>query len=542
MVVISVLDYGAGNVRSVYNAVKSCGCDTKLISTVEEINNAERLVFPGVGSFGSCMETLQQKGFIEPLKKYIADDRPFFGICLGLQTLFEGSEETPGVAGLGVIKGQVKKFEIEDKHKYKVPHMGWNGIRWLKENRLSPAVSEDRKVYFVHSFHASVTEDNKDWILGVTDYARTTNGFVSVVGKGNVFATQFHPEKSSSCGLDIIKCWLSAADAKLSVAPGAVNLSSETQLAKRVIACLDVRTNDKGELIVTKGDQYDVRDASEGQIRDLGDPVHLAKRYSDDGADEVTFLNITAFRNCVVSDLPMRSILERSSEHIFVPLTVGGGIRDYTDMNGNQTTALDIARTYFAAGADKVSIGSDAVIASEDYRRDGVLTGKTGIEQISNVYGKQAVVVSIDPKRAYVKDPSETTHNCVKLEGETGPNGEEYCWYQCTVKGGREVRDIDAVEVAMACEAMGAGEILLNCIDRDGTNKGFDNGLVSSVRQAVTIPVIASSGAGKVEHFAQVFEKTAVDAALAAGIFHRREVEISAVKQHLHSSQIPTRL
>jgi glutamine amidotransferase/cyclase len=122
-----------------------------------------------------------------------------------------------------------------------------------------------------------------------------------------------------------------------------------------------------------------------------------------------------------------------------------------------------------------------------------------------------------------------------------GPNGEEYCWFQCTVKGGREGRDVDAVELAQVCEALGAGEILLNSIDRDGTGAGFDLELVEAVCQAVTIPVIASSGAGKVEHFSEVFRATDVEAALAAGIFHRREVPISGVKTHLRAAAVETR-
>ena len=114
-----------------------------------------------------------------------------------------------------------------------------------------------------------------------------------------------------------------------------------------------------------------------------------------------------------------------------------------------------------------------------------------------------------------------------------GPNGEKYCWYQCTIKGGREGRDLDAVALARACEELGAGEILLNCIDKDGTNSGFDIELINAVKNAVTIPVIASSGAGSEQHFADVFKETAAESALAAGIFHRREVPISAVKDHL---------
>ena len=115
------------------------------------------------------------------------------------------------------------------------------------------------------------------------------------------------------------------------------------------------------------------------------------------------------------------------------------------------------------------------------------------------------------------------------------------CWYQCTVKGGREGRDLDAIQLVQTCEKLGAGEILLNCIDKDGTNSGFDIELINHIREAVSIPVIASSGAGKVDHFSEVFEKTDVEAALAAGIFHREEVPIEAVKEHMREKGIETR-
>jgi len=150
------------------------------------------------------------------------------------------------------------------------------------------------------------------------------------------------------------------------------------------------------------------------------------------------------------------------------------------------------------------------------------------------------VVISIDPKRCYVTSPSETPHPVIETE-IPGPNGERYCWFQCTVKGGREVRDVDAVTLAKVCEELGAGEILLNSIDRDGTNQGYDLELIRAVKEAVSIPVIASSGAGRVEHFYQVFAKTEAEAALAAGIFHRREVEIPEVKKYLHEKGIEVR-
>jgi len=260
--------------------------------------------------------------------------------------------------------------------------------------------------------------------------------------------------------------------------------------------------------------------------------VELAERYYREGADEITFLNITGFRDFPLEDMPMIEVLKQTSKNVFVPLTIGGGIRDYTDKNGRKYTALEVADEYFRSGADKISIGSDAVLIVETYLKTGKRSGKSSIEQISMVYGNQAVVISIDPRRIYVKAPDAVKHHVMHTDME-GPHGEKYCWYQCTINGGREGRDVDAVTLAQVCETLGAGEILLNCIDRDGTNSGFDIELINAVKGAVSIPVIASSGAGRVEHFLEVFRKTQAESALAAGIFHRKEVPIEEVKHYL---------
>ncbi|KAJ3472360.1 hypothetical protein NLG97_g11055 [Lecanicillium saksenae] len=184
----------------------------------------------------------------------------------------------------------------------------------------------------------------------------------------------------------------------------------------------------------------------------------------------------------------MLEILRQTSRTVFVPLTVGGGIRDTVDTDGTKVTALEIASMYFKSGADKVSVGSDAVIAAEEYYSLGKkLFGNTAIEQISRAYGNQAVVVSVDPKRVYVPKRDATRHALVETKFP-GPKGEPFCWYACTIKGGRETRDMDVVELAQAVEAMGCGELLLNCIDKDGTNSGFDLELIQQVKNAVTIP------------------------------------------------------
>ena len=514
---IAFLDYGAGNVRSVINAIESLGEEIRIVQTGEDILSAERLVFPGVGAFGSMMNILNQKNYVEPLRAYLSSGRPFLGICLGLQALFEGSEEAPGVRGLGFIRGLVKRFDID----LSVPHIGWNGLTIKKPSRIFAGLAGDEKFYFVHSYHV-VPEDDRV-VLTTTDYGCE---FVSSIQMGNIVATQFHPEKSGSSGLRILENFLRAGEGKCIP----VRSGQKTKLAKRIIACLDVRANDQGDLVVTKGDQYDVRE--KGLVRNLGKPVELARRYYQEGADEITFLNITGFRDFPLEDMPMLEVLRQTSKNVFVPLTIGGGIRDYQDKTGRQYRALEVASEYFRSGADKVSIGSDAVLIVEEYLKTHQKTGLSSIEQISRVYGNQAVVISIDPKRVYVKSANEVKHQVIETT-IPGPNGEGFCWYQCTIRGGREGREVDAITLAQVCEKLGAGEILLNCIDRDGTNLGFDLELVNGVSEAVSIPVIASSGAGRVEHFHEVFTRTPAESALAAGIFHRREVPIGEVKNYL---------
>ncbi|MGC8719993.1 MAG: imidazole glycerol phosphate synthase subunit HisF [Thermodesulforhabdaceae bacterium] len=517
---ITLLDYGAGNVRSVVNALTTLGEKVKFVERPEDIVSAEKLVFPGVGSFGEMMKVLKRREFDEALRNYIRSGRPFFGICLGLQALFEESEESPGVPGLGIFKGVVRRL----KTSLSVPHIGWNDIKARKPSRIFNGLKGTEKFYFVHSY--CVDPEDSAIVLTTTDYGE--EDFVSAVEWENIVAMQFHPEKSGPVGLRILENFLNGD--RLSVAFPA-KVPERTRLAKRIIACLDVRANDSGELVVTKGDQYDVRDREKREVRNLGHPVELARRYYEEGADEITFLNITGFRDFPLLDMPMLEVLKKTSERVFVPLTIGGGIRDYRDRDGREYSALDVASEYFRSGADKVSIGSDAVLIVEEVLRRGP-SGKSSIEQISRVYGNQAVVISIDPRRIYVSSPADVPHVVIPTE-IPGPNGERYCWYQCTIKGGREGRNVDAVTLAKVCESLGAGEILLNCIDRDGTNKGFDIELMRAVSDAVSIPVIASSGAGCSEHFLEVFMKTDVEAALAAGIFHRREVTIPEVKAFL---------
>lgn len=466
---------------------------------------------------------------------------------MGLQALFAGSEEAPSVPGLELIPTSLRRFSPKNKDgsRKSVPCIGWNDASTLHQQPTSEAsrdttstgksfygLNPTSKYYYVHSYFAPYAPgelEKQGWTVATATYGDET--YVGAIGRGNVLCTQFHPEKSGVAGLRVIKAFL---EGKVWSEPSPTGLSGVSEslsksngadtgangLTRRIIACLDVRTNDAGDLVVTKGDQYDVREKAAGsQVRNLGKPVEMAKRYYTQGADEVTFLNITSFRDCPVADLPMLEILRRTSETVFVPLTIGGGIRDMVDPATNEAiSALDVAKLYFASGADKVSIGSDAVLAAEEYYASSKqLSGKTGIETISAAYGVQAVVVSVDPKRVYVSSPDETSHHTIRTSSPDA-QGREYVWFACTIKGGRETRDLDVVQLVTAVEAMGAGEILLNAIDRDGQNSGYDLELIGLVKSVVGLPVIASSGAGNPGHFEEVFRKTDVDAALGAGM------------------------
>ncbi|WWC72389.1 imidazoleglycerol phosphate synthase, cyclase subunit [Kwoniella pini CBS 10737] len=582
-----ILDYGAGNVRSLANSIKKLGYEFEWIQDESDFDKAEKLIFPGVGSFEQAMNSLRSSGRYEQLQRYIKSGKPYFGICIGMQVLFESSEESKSTKGLGVVPFPIKKFSTEDlKGKKTVPHMGWNST-WrsfiLEKEEEEEKLILDEDYYFVHSYAALLSEnsdtdtDTKKELM--QDYAYTlsrygSETFISSIKKDNIFACQFHPEKSGPAGLDLLKKWLISSTDELSKSnfisinngkkwqienPNLKKRNNGNGLTNRIIACLDVRSNDKGDLVVTKGDQYDVRDSNskEKEVRNLGKPVELAKRYYLEGADEIAFLNITSFRSSALFDQPMLDVIKKSAETVFVPLTIGGGIKDTIDPDGTFRSALEVAGLYFRSGADKISIGSEAVLSVEELlKNNNIPNGKSPIETISKGYGNQAVVVSIDPKRVYIntkenpnwkEDLKIKKHLDCLIYGDNSiskTSNEEkgkIWWYQCTISGGRDSRDLDVIQLSKGVEKLGAGEILLNSVDRDGSKKGFDLDLINLVKKNVNIPVVSSSGAGSTEDFLQVFTKTKTEAALAAGIFHRKEVEIDQVKLTLENNNLPVR-
>lgn len=254
-------------------------------------------------------------------------------------------------------------------------------------------------------------------------------------------------------------------------------------VAIRVIPCLDV---DAGRVV--KGVNF-------ANLRDAGDPVELAARYGAEGADEVTFLDVTASSG---QRETMYDVVRRTAEQVFVPLTVGGGVR----------TADDVDRL-LRAGADKVGVNTAAIARPEL------------IEEIARRFGNQVLVLSLDARRCQ--------------DGTSTPSG-----YEVTTHGGRRGTGIDALDWARRAQALGAGEILLNSMDADGTTDGFDLAMIKEVRDVVSIPLIASGGAGRVEDFVAAAQAGA-DAVLAASVFHFGTLSIAEVKDHMRSAGIEVR-
>jgi len=207
---ISIIDYDAGNIKSVEKAIQFLGEDVRITRDKNEILEADRVIMPGVGAFGLAMEKLRSYGLEDVIHQYVSTGKPFLGICLGLQLLFDESEESPGVKGLGLIKGKITKIPTEYKADngnimtQKVPQIGWNSIEINSSSRLFKGISDGSYVYFVHSYY--LTADNPDEVAAKTYYGTEIH---AAVEKDNIFATQFHPEKSSDVGLKILKNFIS---------------------------------------------------------------------------------------------------------------------------------------------------------------------------------------------------------------------------------------------------------------------------------------------------------------------------------------------
>ncbi len=194
---ICIIDYGAGNIESVRKALEYIGADCVVSADKDVLATADAAILPGVGSFGDAMNELRSRGLEEPIKDFIASNKPFLGICLGLQILFESSEESPGAVGLGVLKGKIVR--IPDGEGLKIPHMGWNSVEIKKDDALFKGIPNNPYVYFVHSYYLKAEEDI---VTSVAEYGVNIHASVA---KGNLRACQFHPEKSGELGISLLK-------------------------------------------------------------------------------------------------------------------------------------------------------------------------------------------------------------------------------------------------------------------------------------------------------------------------------------------------
>jgi cyclase len=264
-------------------------------------------------------------------------------------------------------------------------------------------------------------------------------------------------------------------------------------LAKRIIPCLDVTGG-----CVVKGINF-------LNLKNAGDPVELAKRYSDAGADELVFLDITASSD---NRETLRDVVEGVAKAINIPFTVGGGIRTASD-----------ARLILCSGADKVSVNTAAVENPELVTR------------LADIFGQQCVVVAIDAKRNSSPEKDKVT-----VETDEGP-----VWFEVYTYGGRKPTGKDAIQWAMQAAELGAGEFLLTSMDCDGTEDGYDLELTRAISERVNVPVIASGGAGKPEHFLQAFTEGKADAALAASVFHYNKYPVAVVKEYLRKMGVTVR-
>jgi len=269
-------------------------------------------------------------------------------------------------------------------------------------------------------------------------------------------------------------------------------------LAKRIIPCLDMMDGR-----VVKGVRFK-------ELKDAGDPVELASHYYEEGADEIVFLDITAShgkRNILIN------VVERTADAIFIPFTVGGGIRSLEDI-----------RSILCGGADKISINTAAVKNPEVIRES------------SRIFGSQCIVSSIDVKRVYVTDESEAPQKTVL------DTAEGRCWWSICIYGGRTEVEMDAMKWAERVVELGAGEILVSSLDFDGTKQGYDLTFLSELSERVSVPIIASSGAGTLDHILDALTIGKADAALAASIFHYGTYTIREVKEYLAEHNVTVRL
>lgn len=354
---------------------------------------------------------------------------------------------------------------------------------WMDSSELSLNQAVKR-IYMLGVRELIITDVSKDGMLAgpnIELVRRAEIGNMKVMIAGGV-ANDVDIQRCEQAGLDGVIIGKAIYEGRISqfqLEADSFRKDAVSNLTKRIIPCMDIADGR-----VVKGINFK-------QLQDAGDPVELAKLYSNKGADELVFLDITA---TIENRLTLYELVEKVAAQINIPFTVGGGIRILEDIG-----------RLLKFGADKVSIGSTAV------------TNSDFVKQAAERFGTQCIVISIDSK-------------------QVGDSWEIY------IKGGREATGIDAIKFARKMERLGAGELLVNSLDRDGTKQGYDLALMQTISTAVNIPIIASSGVGKSGDFLDVFSRTDVDAALAASVFHSRGIDIQRLKKYLLANNIKVRI
>ena len=529
---VAVAATGVANIASVLSALARSGAEAFLATSPDEIRSAPFAILPGVGAFGPAMERLAALGLDRAFKDRVASGAPTLGICLGMQLFCESSEESPGVAGLGLVPARVRRFAVD----LPLPELGWNFVSRADADTApaeagGPATSgsvaaaaegpaaerggstaagsgsmtergglvEPGWAYFANSYRlGSAPPGFRAWtaVYGES-FAAALQG--TMPHNAGLLLCQFHPELSGPWGLALYRRWLglgergSLAGQGQSV-PRNASIAGPAQMrsagtALRIVPCLDLKNGR-----VYKGTRFE-------NLRDLGDPVELALRYEAEGADELAMLDITATIEGRAASL---EVLRKVRAVLGIPIVMGGGIRSDED-----------AAAVIEAGADRVAVNSAAVADPEL------------LDRLAARFGTQCVVLAIDAARS--------THG---PSGGTGP-------WRVVVEAGRRATGLEAAAWAAEGARRGAGEILLTSIDRDGTGTGYDLELVDAVARSSGLPVIASGGAAGgaegMRHFAEAAGSGA-RAVLAAGAFHRGELAIGDVKRYLAERRIGVRL
>lgn len=480
---VAVVRTGTANLASVMAGLRRSGAEPYITDRAPDILAEGRVILPGVGSFAAAMAELRAKGLDKALEQRFRSGSPLAGFCLGMQLFFDASEESPGVAGLGLLPGTFRKYPPS----VRTPRLGWGEVR----SDAAGGYLVDGWAAFANSYRLL------DPPPGVySAWADYSGPFVAACERPGLLLCQFHPELSGEWGIGVLRRWLAQEAADFKAAAGDAGRGSlPGSRSVRIVPCLDV---DAGRVV--KGTRF-------LDLKDAGDPAQLAERYEAEGADEIVILDITAG---IEGRATRADTVRRVREAVGIPLTVGGGIGSLAD-----------AAALFNAGADKVSVNTRAV-------RAPAILGR-----LAERFGVQAVVAAIDAT-ARISGTREAVPEAI-----AGAVSDSSPW-EVVIDAGRTRTGLDPAAWARKAVELGAGEILLTGRDRDGTGLGYDLALVSEVARGLPVPVIASGGAATPE---QMYDGVTAGAAavLAAGVFHFGKRSIREVKAYLAEKGVEVR-